>query len=159
MGIRDTNYCYVLFVTPSGKGYGCFSINVNGENSYEVAASFCHPADRNKFSKKIARAKADAKIQKKRGITYEFDRELKVNDCKAIVMHALKNDYNPIDQPSWVRKALEIEAFCMTLSSDSASHIDLIDELGIGTLIATSFVRGRMLEKHRSLRRKENDVR
>ncbi len=128
--IGDVGFIYVIFITPIGKGYGCFAIETKGNNSFRVAASFCHPDDRAVFSKKKARELASERLAES-NFDYSFNEEVTV-EYSGIVIRAFADPHNPIQTPSWVREAFSTDAFIFTLRADNNSIVDFIYRLDLG---------------------------
>lgn len=148
-------YMYVIFLTASGKNYGCFAFDKTDLSNGEVriGASFCNPDDRKEFSKKEARKVAEARLSKDDAIfaldsddcTYQLD-NVDVNNEELADMYFSRNlDYTYLsdltdeytvdkvvhcksssdDVPSWVAKAVKNGAVSYTLKNDNLSVQDL----------------------------------
>jgi len=135
LGGKDVNYVYAIFVTPAGKGYGCFAIKrTDNPNSFLVGASYCHPSDRNRFRKKIARNMAAGRANK----AVSFDKELKLDSIN-VVDHMLYSDKLPM--PSWANRAYNIGSFTYRLRADQHSTSSLLQQLFADDAnVAKSFV-------------------
>jgi len=111
-GNKNVNYVYTIFITPAGKGYGCFSIKkTDVQNKYLVGASFCHPSDKTKFKKKIAREMAVGRANE----AVSFDKDLKL-DTINVIEHMLSS--KKIKMPSWANRAYNIGSFTYKLKAD-----------------------------------------
>ena len=125
--IKMTKYMYMLFLTPSGKGYGCFAIDKLATNKFKVAASFCSPHDRKKFSKKQARDMALGRLHKS-GVEVELDTEEKKNILLQVVEEAIQTE---CFVPKWVVQSLCMNAFSVSLSYDCLSYEDLLAQFAL----------------------------
>ena len=70
---RDITYTYAIFPTKKGKGYGCFAVRPEKDGFFTVAASFCAPSDRARFSKVRARNVACKRLQAQTAKVIEGD--------------------------------------------------------------------------------------
>ena len=123
-GRKDVVYVYAIFLTPNGKGYGCFAIKKTEElNKFLVGASYCHPSDSNKFSKSLARDIALGRATKE----YIFDLELKL-DSIFIAKNAISGT-DQIEMPYWAEKAYDVGSFCFKLSNDKYSASQLLEKM------------------------------
>jgi len=124
-GYKDTTFVYAIFLTPNGKGYGCFAIKKGDvHNSFLVGASYCHPNDRRSFRKKIARDIAVGRAANK----FTFDPELNL-DSLHVVSHAITAKTGSIDMPSWAERAYDVGSFSYKLSLDRYSERQLLTKL------------------------------
>jgi len=95
-------------------GYVCVRLDrpakeLEGVGPYKASFSFCSPHDRNKFSKKIARKIADARMETKRvkaHVTFSWDEKCPklARVLEAAIQHALDiedNDDYKIIFPEW----------------------------------------------------------
>jgi len=118
---RETRVTYAIFATNTGKGYGCFAIkHVKGTTRYEVAASFCHPTDRKKFSKKEAIEKS---VNRLNSPQWTVDVESEFNSFKEIIKLAIQKSTKA---PSWVTKAVERGMLFHTLKLDCCTNDELV---------------------------------
>lgn len=123
----NMRFTYAIFRTDQGKGYGCFAIeeepneqlleSVDNEQpknrSYVVSASFCHPGDRNKFSKYKARMIAMQRVKSDK--LSIFIR----TDSKHLSELAEKYVCVGNNVPRWALKAFEKDLMFSTLESDN----------------------------------------
>jgi hypothetical protein len=135
------NYTYMIFITPQGKGYGCFAIEQVNDSEYKLAASFCHPNDRKLFSKALAREIAARNLTKvgdgkQPYQLYSIDKDVGV-DNKTVIYKAIEDGENPFPLPSWAKRAYVRDAYAFSLSLDNQSVDNFIDFLDL----APSFVR------------------
>jgi hypothetical protein len=138
-------YMYYIFVTPLGKGYGCFSIkNTEAPGVFEVSSSFCHPTDRKLFRKSIARRAADAHRDRPRETRIEklslMGKKTKVLvnvapdekgnfDTPTIVEEAIQQG---VDMRSWAMAAYKRGLFYKTLKNDCATWAKMVMSLPNG---------------------------
>ena len=150
---NHVEFMYAIFLTPSGKNYGCFAFDKSDLSNGEVriAASFCNPDDRKEFSKKEARKVAESRLSKDESVflldSKEFMYELgDVDNEHLLDLYLDKNlDYTLLsdltdkyevdkvvrckslsaDVPSWVAKAAMNRAISSTLKNDNMSLQDL----------------------------------
>ena len=145
MGTVDTGamqYLYMIFVTPLGKGYGCFAIKRNGDN-YTVSSSYCHPTDRKLFRKEVARDKACKmmlaprrkrlealdSVGAKPSVTVVFSKESPQQNIEnaTIVNAALEQR---LMMPSWAKRAYNLHHFTCGLTKDNMTWNKLVAEVG-----------------------------
>ena len=120
-GKKEVTYVYAIFLTPFGKGYGCYAIkSTDKPNTFLVGASYCHPSDRKNFRKKLGRDIAIGRATTE----YSFDPELKV-DTINIITHVLRN----AEMPYWAERAYNIGSFSFKLSADRYNNTKLLEKL------------------------------
>jgi|GEM_PF-5192508 len=133
MSVDRVVYAYVLFLTSIGKGYACFAFKGSGKSKSTVGASYCHPNDRDRFSKERARAVCARRLE----------RPLKSEDglpCMEPVKVTLAPDTKVADvitaavekginMPSWARRAWERKSYYMTLANDHLNNDALLEKM------------------------------
>jgi hypothetical protein len=127
-GKRDVVFVYQIYLTPIGKGYGCFALKRNSKDSssYLVGASFCHPLDGSRFNKKIAREKALSRISSEK--EFVLDREEK--NTTYIVGNILKKTACLIEYiPLWAKNAYDFGLYVYKLELDNMSKDALLKEV------------------------------
>ena len=120
-------YTYVLFLTPEGKGYGCFAIKKLAFNKYQVAGSFCSPYDRKRFSKPKARLIATNRLLSGNSVEITTDSELELTTHGIIAK--IKQDML-LSIPGWAKMAFELDAHC-SLKHDCICYEALVDEFDL----------------------------
>lgn len=138
--MNKTQYAYYIYLTPMGKGYGCYSIKEEFKTdecvTFSVTASYCHPDDRKNFSKSVARKVADSRRElirnnrvsnlKKVGqvsivtLSVPLDRK---EDTGFIVDNALLNG---LEIRMWAAKAYSSNLYFKTLKLDNLSWYGLV---------------------------------
>lgn len=120
------NYTYMIFVTPRGKGYGCFAIKSLEKNSFRVAASFCHPADASRFNKKKARLIANNRLNDK---DCYVDISADTDDPKELlkVIFNLTN----LNIPNWAYNAYYVGAYYSGLHTNNMSYMAMVYDLDL----------------------------
>ena len=122
------NFAYMIFVTPYGKGYGCFAIQQPEAGKYKVASSFCSTWDANKFNKKKARMIALNRLKTPGSfIEFELDKELK-DDFRTLQNIIFKSDMNI---PGWAYNAHDYDAYYFTLKENRKAYFAMVDELNL----------------------------
>jgi len=125
---EDITYTYAIFPTKKGKGYGCFAVQSNGNGFYAVAASFCAPSDRAKFSKQKARDVAKGRLLSKTVVIVsgecgeERNRESLVNIIETFM---LSNQ----SIPRWVQSSVKNNLWLHTLKYDSLPAKKIVNEV------------------------------
>ena len=150
---NHVEYMYAIFLTPSGKNYGCFAFDKSNLSNGEVrvGASFCDKDDRKHFSKKEAKKVAESRLSKDEAVylldSKEFMYEMgDVDNSDLLDLYLEKNleftllsdltdkyEVNKVvrckslstDVPSWVAKAAMNRAISTTLKNDNMSLQDL----------------------------------
>ncbi len=122
-----TKYMYMLFLTPAGKGYGCFAIDKLATDKFKVAASFCSPFDRKKFNKKQARNMAFGRLNKS-GVEVVLEADDKKNILLQVVEEAMQT---ALLVPKWAVQAICMNAFSVSLSNDHLSYEDLLAKFSL----------------------------
>ena len=121
---KDVVFTYIIYLTPFGKGYGCFAIKKTEDyNKFLVGASFCHPSDRNKFRKDISRNIALGRATKE----FSFDEELKL-DTLFVVNYLLYN-YKIDYVPYWAEKSYDIGTYFHKLSNDNYNEEKFLNKI------------------------------
>lgn len=124
MASNFVNFAYMIFVTPNGKGYGCFAIKKLGRNMFSVAASFCSPFDVLKFDKNKARM-----IAKNRLGSDNTKVDIKIDDAfndDFQTIHHILFESTDMDFPNWAVRAYLDGAYYLTLRNDNMSYFDMV---------------------------------
>lgn len=130
-------YAYVIFVTPYGKGYGCFAIkaeetteyNINKPKMYSIASAFHAPMNFEtgkvkQFDKTSLRRIATQRLQNLHTIDislstpYPTIKELL--DAALVEMQTL---------PSWAERAYFDRHYFLTLKNSNMNWIQMVDKL------------------------------
>lgn len=123
MSKKDVAYVYTILLTPMGKGYGCFAIKrTNEENKFLIGAAYCHPSDRNKFRKRIARKISSARTNTE----FVLDPDTKL-DYLYIVRKSIES--GDLFMPSWAKKAYNAGTFTFGLSSNMYGNKQLLNKI------------------------------
>lgn len=122
------NFAYIIFITPQGKGYGCFAIKKLAHNTFKVAASFCSPKDSNHFDKKKARIIATNRL-KTEGCFIDVSLDDDIKDDFATMHHKIFN--SEMNMPYWAIDAYTDEAYSLTLLESNKSFYQLVEEFDL----------------------------
>ncbi|HUU87873.1 MAG TPA: hypothetical protein VMX17_08980 [Candidatus Glassbacteria bacterium] len=120
-------YTYAIFPTKKGKGYGCFAVQPH-EGGFLVAASFCAPSDRAKFSKTKARDVACKRLKAKSARLIDGDPKEERNRTalKEIILDFMLSYEN---LPRWISDSISAEIWLHTLKQDSLPSREIVNAI------------------------------
>jgi len=122
------NFAYMIFITPQGKGYGCFAIKKLAHNTFKVAASFCSPKDANKFDKRKARKIAGNRLNTE-GCFIDLSLDDDIKDEFKTMHHKIFD--SEMNIPNWAETAYADEAYSLTLLESNKSFYQLVEEFDL----------------------------
>lgn len=125
----NCKHSYAIFPTPSGKGYGCFAFEETKKNTFKIAVSFCHPLDRVKFSKNIARRRAASRLlhdDQCATVTMTVENGKKLEFEKLIEQFIVEHSEF---LPSWAWRSFNNKLWSFTLYQDNLSFTDVLDRV------------------------------
>ena len=124
----DITYTYAIFPTKKGKGYGCFAVQPKKNGFFLVAASFCAPSDRAKFSKTRARDVACKRLESKTARLIEGDPKEERNRTalREIILEFMLSYKN---LPRWIDDSISVEMWLHTLKQDSLPSREIVNAI------------------------------
>jgi len=131
------NFAYVIYLTPFGKGYGCFALKELSKNNFRVSTTFCSPRDRKNFDKAKARKVALGRLNSDDyAMEVSLDEDIlpKVGIFTLIYAKFFKDlEKLPGSVPQWAIDANDMSAFSLTLREDNVPFIDLVDDMDLSS--------------------------